>query len=383
MSTTAQHGHVNPVLPVLAELVARGHRVTYPVPDRFSDAVAATGATVLPIRADHPGPMVGEELAEGGVLAGRQRLLVEARSAYAQMTAELDGDMPDIVAYDSTGWAGKALARLHDRPAIELAPHVVPWEGFAEQYAAHYDFLDAPSGRAWQHDMNAWLAEIGVSMGNQEFLGSPDRSVVLIPAAMQPHLDRVDQERYTFVGPVIGDRSRQGTWPEPDRPLLLVSLGSTFTDRPGFWRDCVAAMHGTGWLTVLAIGSNVDPADLGDLPEDVIARQWVPQLAVLEHASAFVTHAGMGACSEGLWHGVPMVAVPQATDQIVNGPRLAELGVGELLPAGELTPSRLRDAVRRVSSSEIIANSCAEHQRIARGAGGAAAAADEIESLVR
>lgn len=161
-----------------------------------------------------------------------------------------------------------------------------------------------------------------------------------------------------------------------------MSLGSAYTDRPRFWRDAIAAMHGTGWTTVLAVGPYVDRTALGPVPDDVVVREWVPQLAVLEHASAFVTHAGMGGCAEGLWHGVPMVAVPQAVDQFVNGPRLAEIGVGEHLPAEEVTPQRLRAAVLRVASSDGVARCCAEQKRIARAAGGAAAAADVVERML-
>ena len=41
------HGHTHPHLPVIAELVARGHRVTYAIPAPFAEMVAATGATPL------------------------------------------------------------------------------------------------------------------------------------------------------------------------------------------------------------------------------------------------------------------------------------------------------------------------------------------------
>lgn len=381
MSTCAAHGHIHPNLPVMAELVARGHRVTYPVPDRFADAVGATGATVLPITTDLPDPAKGQQWPEGGIEAMRL-FSDEARSAYRQITAALGDDLPDIVCYDGSGWAGHALSRVHGVPRVELAPHMVAWDTFEEDFAEAYAELDEPEGLVWQAEMDAWLAEVGVNTGNKEFLGPPDRSVVLIPEAMQPNRDRVERDRYTFVGPVIGDRSHQGSWPAPDRPLLLASLGSAYSDRPAFWRDCIAAMHGTGWLSVLAIGPHVDLADLGEIPDDVIVREWVPQLAVLEHASAFITHAGMGGCAEGLWHGVPMVAVPQASDQLVNGPRLAEIGVAEHLPAEEVTPQRLREAVLRVASSESVAARCGEEKRAARSAGGAPAAADVVESLI-
>lgn len=44
MFSIAAHGHVNPSLEVIRELVARGHRVTYAVPPVLADKVAATGA---------------------------------------------------------------------------------------------------------------------------------------------------------------------------------------------------------------------------------------------------------------------------------------------------------------------------------------------------
>jgi macrolide glycosyltransferase len=40
MFSIAAHGHVNPSLEVIRELVARGHRVTYAVPPLFAEKVA-------------------------------------------------------------------------------------------------------------------------------------------------------------------------------------------------------------------------------------------------------------------------------------------------------------------------------------------------------
>ena len=44
MFSIAAHGHVNPSLEVIRELVARGHRVTYAIPPAFAEKVAETGA---------------------------------------------------------------------------------------------------------------------------------------------------------------------------------------------------------------------------------------------------------------------------------------------------------------------------------------------------
>ncbi len=40
------HRHVNPSLPLVAELVERGHEITYFVTESFRQKVEATGATV-------------------------------------------------------------------------------------------------------------------------------------------------------------------------------------------------------------------------------------------------------------------------------------------------------------------------------------------------
>ncbi|HVE96081.1 MAG TPA: hypothetical protein VNA67_03745 [Pseudonocardiaceae bacterium] len=44
MVTIGAHGHVNPSLPLLTELVSRGHRVTIAVPVQFAATAASTGA---------------------------------------------------------------------------------------------------------------------------------------------------------------------------------------------------------------------------------------------------------------------------------------------------------------------------------------------------
>ncbi len=46
------HGHVTPLLAVARHLVARGDRVRFITGARFAEAVAATGATHVPLPGD-------------------------------------------------------------------------------------------------------------------------------------------------------------------------------------------------------------------------------------------------------------------------------------------------------------------------------------------
>lgn len=383
MFSIGAHGHVNPNLPVIAELVARGHRVSYAVPESFAQTVASAGAAPVVYRSVLPDEEAGERWPDGGVEA-MSIFLDEAVQALPQLRAAFDRDRPAVVLYDIAAYVARALAHSWEIPLVQLSPAMVAWEGYeqdmAEVYAA---MLDNPAGEAYQSRFAAWLDEQEIALSVDEFIGRPPRCVVLIPRALQPHAEKVDERVYTFVGPSLDSRPHQGDWPEPDRPLLLVSLGSAYTDAPQFYRDCCTAFGGLDWQVVMSIGRHVDRATLGPVPSNVELHEWVPQLAVLGRASVFVTHAGMGGCSEGLYQGVPMVAVPQAVDQFDNAAMLEELGVGVHLSMQQATPEALRDAVLRLAGSpEVAARSAALRDEL-RAAGGAARAADIVESALR
>ncbi len=131
-------------------------------------------------------------------------------------------------------------------------------------------------------------------------------------------------------------------------PVLFVSLGTIFTDRPEFYRTCIEAFADGSWQVAMTVG-DMDPAALGPLPPTVDARPRFPQPAVLRHASAFVSHAGMNSTMEALYYGVPMVTFPQMPEQAANADQVQELGLGERLDPETLTPDTLRAAVSRVS----------------------------------
>lgn len=378
MAGPGSPGHLHPHLPVIAELVERGHRVTWTAPARFAGTVAAAGATPLVHTSVLPDPESGEQWPTDPV-DGSARFLDEAEHVLPQVETALDADRPDAVLYDIGGYAGRVLAHRWGLPLVQLSPSMVAWEGFEQDMGEALAFRRTPEYAHYLDRFARWLATQGIDDEVESFVGTPPRCAVLIPRALQPNADRVDQRRYRFVGPALDRRPPEEEWSTPERPLVLVSLGSAYHDRPAFWRSCVAAFGPLPWEVVLAVGPRVDTAALGPIPENVQIHRWVPQLAVLAGASAFVTHAGMGGCTEGLHHGVPMIAVPQAADQFGNAELLERLGVAKHLAAQDATPEALRSALLEITGSASVQQNLADARAEVRGAGGAAAAADLLE----
>jgi MGT family glycosyltransferase len=204
--------------------------------------------------------------------------------------------------------------------------------------------------------------------------------LVFLPRAFQYRGETFD-DSFAFVGPCLSGTRSPGTWrPRGDGlPVLLVSLGTVYSEQPEFFRLCAEAMADLPWQVVLSGGGRVDADAVGALPPNVELWPRVPQLDVLAHASAFVTHAGMGSVMEALLHGVPMVALPQMGEQRAVAQRIADLGLGARLAPAGLTAAELRDAVVRVAGDDRIRAGVAEFGRRASG-GGAVEAVDRIEA---
>ncbi|GGQ50496.1 macrolide family glycosyltransferase [Kitasatospora griseola] len=370
--------HVRPSLEVIRELVARGHRVTYFNDPSAAELIVPTGAEFVPYPstlpvADHDWPADP---------IGQMRVFLEdAIAMLPRLRAQYDADPADLYLYDIGAYAARALAEAQGRPVVQLSPAMVAWDGYQEEVGGQIRQL--PGADAYFDLFSEWLAGSGATTVDVDaFVGQPARVVAMITEAMQPNAERVDRKAVDFVGPCFDLGAEQGAWQRPAgaEKVLLVSLGSAFTRQPAFYRNCLAAFGDRpGWHVVLQIGKFVDPAELGEVPANVEVHPWVPQRAILEQADAFVTHAGMGGCAEGLLAGVPMIAVPQAADQPMNADRLVELGVARRLETADATPEALWSALTELVADEAVAARLRELSALAKGEGGTARACDLIE----
>lgn len=390
MFSVPAHGHVNPSLGLIRELVRRGHRVTYANDPSFAPLIEPTGAQLVPYTTTLPIHGAAADAWPEDPVAGMRLFLDEGIAALPQLRDAYAGDTPDLVLHDTTGFAGAVLAHAWDVPAVQLWPHLAPWSTYAEDNAEMLTALsELPGHDAYERDFAAWLAEHGLgAVSRESFVSRPELGLILIPRPLQPFADRVDEGRFRFVGPVIDEaREGPGAWTPPADPgvkVLLVSLGSAYTDRPAFYREVLAAFGGDpAWQVVVNVGTTVAPASLGVVPANVELLSWVPQLQVLAHADAFVSHCGMGSTQEALWFGVPVVGVPQAVDQFGNADALVALGVARRVDTDDATAAALREAVEGVTGDGAVRARLAELRARLHEEGGAARAADAVEERLR
>jgi MGT family glycosyltransferase len=386
-------GHVYPTLAVVAELVRRGHRVSYASIRSRARVIEATGARFVPydslLAADSDRDL---RLPDRADFLGRIWLafLEEAEAVLPQLEAGYAGEQPDLVAYDAMAFAGRVFAAKRGLPTVQLRTGLVSNEHWSLATLGAFDATH-PAYLTYLARLNGFLASHGLPMSPEEFRTPPgQRQIVFLPRAFQYRGESFDR-RFSFVGPCVRPnpiaqpRARAapgpaGWLPPPGgRPVLLATLGTVYNRHLAFYRTCFAAFARSRWHVVLAVGERTDPGELGPPPPNVEVHRVVPQLDVLTHATAFLSHAGMGGLMEAILAGVPQVAVPQTLEQEANARRLAALGLGLRLDPAELTPAALREAVDRVAGDRAVAARVAAMQREIVTAGGAPRAADVVE----
>ena len=380
-------GHINPTVAVGAELAARGHDVAWaghpaalrpllPAAARlFPVAGDASHARLAGMRDHRPpprGPAAMKFVWQNLILPLAHAMLPGVADAVARFA-------PGLVVADQQAIAGALAARQAGVTWVTSAS--TPGE-----LLRPLGHMQEVEGWVWDQ-MTALQQACGIS--DPADLRFSDRLVLVFTTAALIGDTRHFGAQYVFTGPALARRPGPETpfpweWLDPGRRHLLVTLGTLSGPAgPRFFRTAVDALADLGGeLQAVLAAPPGAPA-----PPHILFAGQIPQLALLPHMSAVVCHGGQNTVSEALAHGLPLVVVPMRHDQPIIARQVAGAGAGiglriDQLRIDLLRPAELRDAVRAVlddpsyrAAAEAVRDSFA-------AAGGATAAADQLEKLL-
>lgn len=150
------------------------------------------------------------------------------------------------------------------------------------------------------------------------------------------------------------------------RPLVLVTLGSTFADDEVFFRLAAEGAHMAGAQSLLVTGRtapNLYKSLREAPPGRAQVRDWVEYGAVFPQVAAIVHHGGIATTQAALLHGIPQVVVPHAGDQWPQAARVTQARVGYGIRAKDfnthsaplILADALYDAEFRASAADLAA----------------------------
>jgi MGT family glycosyltransferase len=191
---------------------------------------------------------------------------------------------------------------------------------------------------------------------------------------------------FQYAGPFFDEAGREPipfSWEKLDgRPLIYASLGTLVNGLDSIYKAILSAVGRMPEVqVVLAKGNNIELADLGPIPSNVIVVDKAPQLDLLKRSVLCITHAGLNTALESLAQGVPMIAIPIGYDQFGVAIRIAHHSVGEVLEIENLTAAGLHELIRKVLHDPAYGEKAQYFRELIAKRNGLDVAAETIEHV--
>jgi MGT family glycosyltransferase len=399
--TSPARGHLYPIVPILTELQARGHEL----------ALRTLASQVAPVRelqidAAPVSPRVeaielDDYLARSQAGRGKRALavfLARAEPESHDLRAAIDAERPDALLIDVNCFGAATIAEASGLPWAIYSPYLLPLPSpQAPPYGLGLAPASGPLGRARDalaHRVASRVLDRAV-IGQLNALrvrhGLPELARFVELLERPPRLLALTTEGFEYprsdwpanlrmVGPIAwAPPQPTPTWlAEMDDPLVLVTCSTERQHDAHLVAVALEALPAAG-MAVIATTAAHDPR-VFDPPVGSRVVSFVAHDAVLERAACVVCHGGMGIVQKALAAGVPLVVVPFGRDQLETARRVEVAEAGVRLSPRRLTPPRLVNAVRAALDLRAGARRVS---RVFAAAGGAPAAAGEIEQIGR
>ncbi len=374
------HGHTNPTLGVVRELVSRGHQVWYYSYNIMREKIESTGATFISCDDyDTEQKLNAKDSTRiGKDLAFSTKILVDTTLALDdKVCREMAELKPDCIVADSMALWGKAVA-------LKLG---IPFVSSTTTFA-----FNQHSAKVMKQGIGGLIKMIfsipktskqikrlkckGYPVENIfDIIGNDDNThtIVYTSPEFQPYSETFS-DKYIFVGPCI--RSATEKIEKKRDKLIYISMGTVNNDMMPFYKMCLSAFANTEYQVIMSVGNLVSLEDFGELSENISVFSHVDQIAILQQADVFISHCGMNSVSESLYFGIPLIMLPQTSEQGGVAERVNQLGAGIKLDKSDV-PSIL-DAINKIFTDSTYRQNVTSISESFKRCSGAKGAADKI-----
>lgn len=417
VSSIPASGHLNPIIAIAQAVQARGHQVLVATDVSFHKQIQRAGLEPVPLT--YP---------QGAVEYIMRQFQRPARwvsqfhhkpaqtyffdylgELHDQLVHHIHSIRPDALLTDLNFYAGPIAAdttrlpyatycaivntlRTNDAPPYGLGSD---WFPPGHPVRLLWPLLNLPvEAVLWRHDqiVNKVRHTYGLpSVQGAMLAHSPYLSMVpTTDAYAYPRRDVPSQIMY--VGPVTSPQRGElhddfpWEWLHDERPTVYISMGTVVGAVAVFRAAIDAAAMSPRWKAVLAVGRGTSLAEFENVPENVLIRNFVPQLELLPHIDAVVSHGGNNTVTETLLHGKPLLVIPMSADQPESAGRVKACGAGLRLRPGLATPERLRQLIAQIlfqPQFRVAAQTVRESYRQTQGAKTCAALVEKLAECQR
>jgi MGT family glycosyltransferase len=379
ISVVPASGHVNPIIAVAKALREQGHDVLIATDESYRLQLERADLNFTPL--PYPDGAV-KRILEAFLKPARWMSQLQFKPPQAYFLDYLDilvdgliavvhDFKPDALLTDQNFYAGAIAADVCKLPYASFCAIVnTLFTRDAPPYGLGSDWVPCGDWQRllwiglrlsvyavlWRHDrvVNAIRKRYGLSAVKWDMLEqSPYLAIVPTTEAYEYPRQNVPSQMM-YVGPVTaiarGETYDDFPWDwleNDDRPTLYVSMG-TVVGGLNVFREVIDVARGASWKAILAVGRDTDLNQFADAPDNVLLQNYVPQLKLLDHVDAVISHGGNNTVTDTLLHGLPLIVIPFSADQPESAGRVRASGAGIRIRPAKAKGNRLRKAIAAI-----------------------------------
>jgi MGT family glycosyltransferase len=392
ISTLGAKSHILPFLPVVREMMRRGHDVLWLCDEECRELIASSAARFLPTRRCPKSGTIVEAL--DGITglprakAFANEMLVRPIKGLLADFREAIADFPaDLVLADSFCFAARFLHELGGPPwAILNITVCTYWTPDVGPHGPAFPPAASAIGRMKNRAILGRVVKVGHTEAYDE-LDSLRSSLGLPPLErgslfnhlfspflqLQPCTQAFEYPRrpfpdsLRFIGPLLPSVTGNFTPPEwwgdldSGKPVILLTQGTVSNARSELIAAAAEAFANEDVLVLLTTGGSrscLPPS----LPGNFRVADFIPYQTLLPRVSVFVTNGGYGAVNQALAQGIPIIAAGDSEEKPEICARVAWSGAGIDLRSGSPSAKALRVALQKILSDPRYRNRAREIQ---------------------
>ncbi|WP_270566772.1 macrolide family glycosyltransferase [Clostridium beijerinckii] len=388
------HGHINPTLGLVNELVKQGEEITYFCSEDFKEKIEKTGAKFKSYRVElslfKRKHKTSSDMGPDKLLDYINETLKSSDRIIKDILNQIEGKKFDYIMYTAMFPFGNIIAQILKIPSVSsFAVFATP----KELRSQHKELINEnliknhPVIETYKKVSRQLKEEFNVEMSHNIFdlfFNKGDINIAYTSKYFVAHPEYYD-ESFKFIGPPIYDRKENLDFPFEKlegKKVVYISLGTVFNNTDSNLYDTFFKTFGNTDEVVVMTAYNIDLSKF-DIPNNFIVRNYVPQSEVLKYTDVAITHAGMNSTSDLLYNNVPFVAIPIGADQPYMAKRAEELGATISLDKDNINPEILRKSVEKVLTDPSYLENMRKISDSFKESGGYKKAVEEIFKLKR
>ncbi|MBD2138619.1 glycosyltransferase family 1 protein [Anabaena sp. FACHB-1237] len=412
-------GHMNQMIAIAQELVERGHKVSFVIPEIAKNWISTTGAEFINWEimlneiesSNDEKDNIWQNVSQEKSILHSEKIIFERfiklySPMYQSLISIFEKYHPDLLIIDRAVIAAMDLAQQMNIPYIIQTRFLGNFVKTSSKYP-HFSTSYSINMNLWERCLNYLqpilslpflipnmikLNQLRQKCTNNKKLNDPfNKQLIIVGTSFGIEIPRKIPPFVQMVGPIFPKITSSpspslSTWLEDKEAangIIYVAFGTLAEINKWQCQVLVTGLKNTKLKVLWSLPTN-NHHHLPDLPDSFRIENFVPQQTVLAHPNvrAFVSHCGMNSINESLYFAKPILALPFFGDQHYNAARIVDIGVGLKLNKQKFDSTEVTTKINHLLTNSTYKEAANRMSDVLKNSGGLNKAVDIVEKML-